>query len=666
MNSASIWHRKLGAGALIFCLACLAYLPSLSGKFIWNDSDYVTAPALRSLEGLKRIWCEPGATQQYYPLLHSAFWVQHRLWGDNPLGYHIVTMLLHAGSAVLFGLLLLRLEVPGAWLGALLFALHPVNVESVAWITEQKNTLSLVFYLAAALVYLRFDESRKPLAYVAAFVFFLLSMLSKTVTVTLPAALLVVFWWKRGRLSWRKDFVPLLPWLALGVAGGLFASWIERHYVDAEGTDFSLSFLGRLLVAGRAVWFYAGTIVWPFNLNFIYPRWVVNVASWRQWLFPLGASAVAVGLWAVRRRSRAPLAAFLLFVGSLFPALGFVNLYGSLYSWVWDHWQYLPDLGLFALAGAGLAEAWGWTAIRIHGLGAILMTALAIGLGALTWGHCGMFHDDETLYRTTIERNPNCWMAHNNLGNTLNIQGRPLEAISEYEAALRIKPDHAKAHYNLGFTLAGIPGRLPEAITQFREALQFAPNYADAHFSLGLALAKTPALLPEAIKEFQKGLRLRPDYAEGHNELGIALAKSAGRQSEAILQFEDALRLNPGFADAHNNLGMILMRSPEELPKAIAECRAALRLRPDFPEAHNNLGNALANTPGQLSEAIAEYEAALRLRPGYPEANFNLGLALLRMPGRKEEALGHFEAVLRMRPGWVPAQQMVEQLRSSQ
>ena len=666
MNLVPVWLRNVGAGILIFCVTLLAYLPALSGDFIWNDSDYVTAPALRSLDGLGRIWTEPGATQQYYPVLHSAFWAQHRLWGDHPLGYHIVTLLLHASSAVLFALILRRLGSPGAWLAALLFALHPAHVESVAWITEQKNTLSLAFYLAAALVYLRFDETRQPRTYVAALALFVLSLLSKTVTATLPAALLVVFWWKRGRLSWRADVLPLLPWLALGVAGGLFSSWVESHYLSAEGTDFALPFLGRLLVAGRAVWFYAGTLLWPFNLNFIYPRWAVDTAAWPQWLFPIGVLALGAGLWALRQRTRAPLAAFLFFVGSLFPVLGFVNLYGSLYSWVWDHWQYLPDLGLLALAAAGLAQGWDRAAIRLRWLGPALVAALAAGLGKLTWDDCGMFRDDQTLYRTTIARNPDCWMAHNNLGNTLNIMGRMPEAISEYEAALRIKPDHVGAHYNLAFTLAGIPGRLPEAIAQFQATLRIKPDYPEAHFNLGIALAKNPGRLPEAIAQFEAALQIKPDYPEAHNSLGIALAKSPGRLPEAIAQFEAALRIEPDYPEAHNNLGMILTNIPGRLPEAVAQCEAALRIKPDYSEAHNNLGIALSNSPGRLPEAIAQFEAALRIKPDYPEAHLNLGHALLGMPGRQQEALAHFEAALQIRPNWEPARQMVDQLRAPQ
>jgi tetratricopeptide (TPR) repeat protein len=605
----------LGPAALIFCATILAYLPALSGDFIWNDNDYVTAPALRTLGGLALIWTKPGVTQQYYPLLHSAFWAQHRLWGDHPLGYHIVTLLLHAGSAVLFALVLRRLfnsegsrpapagisqtaagrggapphpssprPCAGAgWLAALLFALHPVHVESVAWISEQKNTLSLALYLAAALVYLQFDEARRPRTYYVALALFACSLLCKTVTATLPAALLVVFWWKRGRLGWRRDVLPLLPWLGLGAAAGLFSSWVEQAYVGARGGDFDLPVLSRVLVAGRAIWFYAGKVVWPFGLNFVYPRWTVDAAVWWQWLFPLGVVAVAVALWTLRRRTRSPLAAFLLFVGSLFPALSFVNLYGARYSWVWDHWQYLPDLGLLALAGAALTAGWRRAAPGPRWVGPLLAGALAALLGARTWAHCSMFHDNQTLYLTTLERNPGSWLAHNNLGLAWSkMPGRLKDAVAQYEEALRLKPGISETHTNLGLAWSMMPGRLGDAVAQYEEALRLNPDYTDAHFYLANALVQ------------------------------------AGRVPEAIEHYEEALRLQPDLAEASNNLGMILCRigRPQE---GIGRIEAAIRMQPSFAQAHFARGAALLQT-GRRAEAVAEYETVLQLRPGDPSA----------------------------------------------
>jgi tetratricopeptide (TPR) repeat protein len=623
-GSPSVVSRIATPAALIVAATVLAYLPSLSGDFIWNDGDYVTAAALRSLGGLYRIWTRLGATQQYYPLLHSAFWVQHRMFGDRPLGYHVVTLLLHAGSAVLFALVLRRLlaedgkpnPLPGAeWLAALLFALHPVHVESVAWITEQKNTLSLAFYLASALVYLRFDSGRRTGDYIGALALFALSMACKTVTATLPAALLVAFWWKRGRLGWRRDVRPLLPWLVLGGAWGVFSSWVERAYVGAQGADFSAPIAARLLVAGRAVWFYAGKLVWPSGLNFIYPRWTADAGVWWQWLFPLGVPAAGFALWTLRRRTRAPFAAFLFFVGSLVPVLGFVNLYGARYSWVWDHWQYLPDLGPIALAAAALAGLWR----RLRGpawLGRGLAAAFALVLGALSWSHEQMFHDDQRLFLTTIARNPGCWMAHYNLGVLWSkTPGRRDDATAQYEEAIRLEPGFAEAHDNLGAVLRQ-SGRVDEAVLQFREAIRLKPDLANAHVNLAGAYLATPGGLDRAISEYREAIRLKPEFTVARNYLGAAL-EQAGRTDEAIGQFEEAIRLAPDFADPHEHLGEAYLGMPGKLDDAVAQFEDAVRLRPDSLSDWYLLG-VCRHRKGDLPAAAEALRQALRIAPDNP------------------------------------------------
>ena len=321
--------RDLLLAAALVSAVLLAYHPAWHGGLIWDDDGHVTRPELRSWQGLYRIWYEPGATQQYYPALHTAFWIEHRLWGDATLGYHLVNVLLHAAAAALVALVLRRLAVPGAYLAAAVFALHPVHVESVAWITEQKNTLSAVFYLAAMLVYLRFDRTRKLLPYCCALGLFVLGLESKTVTATLPAALLVIFWWQRGRLSWRRDVLPLVPFFVLGAAAGLVTAVFERKLIGAEGAAFDWSILDRCLIAGRAICFYLGKLFWPADLIFIYPRWHIDPSDWRQYLYPaaaVGLLAAAWAVWAVRRW-RGPLAAMLYFVGTLLPVLGFCNVY---------------------------------------------------------------------------------------------------------------------------------------------------------------------------------------------------------------------------------------------------------------------------------------------------------------------------------------------------
>jgi tetratricopeptide (TPR) repeat protein len=611
------------AGLLLVC-----YWPALRGALIWNDRDYVTRPELRSLAGLGRIWSQPGATEQYYPVLHSAFWLQCRLWGEDPLGYRLVTLALHAGAAVLFALVLRRLAVPGAVLAAFLFALHPVHVQSVAWISEQKNTLSLVLYLGAALAYLRFDESRQRRAYAAALGLFVLSLLCKTVTATLPAALLVVLWWRRGRLEARRDVVPLLPWLALGAAAGVFTSWVEQHFVGARGENFALPFLERGLVAGRAVWIYLGHLLWPARLNFIYPRWTPDPTAFGQWLALLAVPALAAGLWAWRRHSRAPLAVFLLFAGSLLPVLGFVNLYGALYSWVWDHWQYLPDLAPLALAAAGLARGWSRLGPRWRPLAPAAAGLLVVALGALTWRHAGTFRDEETLYRGTLARNPAAWMAHNNLASLLvDRPGRAAEAVAHYREALRLRPEHYHAHVNLANLLVKLPGGQDEALAHFEEAL-----------------------------------RLKPDYAEAHNYLANLLAGRPGRTADALAHYAEALRLKPDYAAAHNNLAGLLATLPGRQTEALAHYREALRLDPEFAEACNNLANQLAQLPGHDAEAIALYARALRINPGLAPAHHNLALVLARQ-GRLAEAIAHCTRALELDPGFAAARQTLAYLQ---
>jgi tetratricopeptide (TPR) repeat protein len=648
LPDAAIW-------ASIFCAALAAYWPALRGGLVWDDTAHVTSPALESLHGLWRIWFELGATHQYYPLLHSAFWMEHRIWGDAVLGYHLTNVVLHAASACLVVLIVRRLSLPGAWLAGLVFALHPVCAEAVAWIAEQKSTLSGLFYLGAALVYLRFDQTRRRPHYLWALGLFVLALLSKTVTATLPAALLVLFWWQRGRLGFRRDVRPLLPWFALGAAAGLFTAWVERTYVGANGEEFGLTLTDRFLLAGRAIWFYAGKAVWPANLIFTYPRWKIDAGVWWQYLYPVGVLAAAIGLCLLARRNRGPLAGFLIFVGTLFPVLGFLNVYPFLYSYVADHFQYLAILGIIVpLCAVAAGQAPGRSALPARALGPLLLLALAV----LTWRQSGTYGDAETLYRATLARNPASFMAHTNLGVALvERPSRLPEAVAEFRAALRLKPDDAQTHADLGNALARIPGRLPEAIAEFQAALRLKPDWVAAHVDLGVVLARIPGRLPEAIAEFQAALRLKPEYAEAHENLGVALAQIPGRLPDAIAEFQAALRASPDDAGTHNNLGFALAQMPGRLPDAIAELQAALRIKPDYADAHRNLGNALAQIPGRLPDAIAEFQAALRGKPDDPEVHNDLGINLAQLPGRLPEALAEFQAALRIQPDYVEARE---------
>jgi hypothetical protein len=327
-------------------------------------------------------------------------------------------VLLHASAAFLLVLVLRRLRIPGAPLAGIIFAVHPVCVESVAWISEQKNTLSLVLYLLAALAYLRFDGTRgRPAgarAYALASLLFALAILTKTVTATLPAALLLVFWWQRGRLLWRRDLGPLVPWFAASIASGALTVVVERRIVGAEDAGFDLTLLERCLLAGRVTWFYLGKLFCPTGLSFIYPHWnaAAEATTWAGYL----AAATTAALWLCRRRSRGPLAAWLFFVGSLFPALGFFNVYPFICSYVADHFQYLPAVGIIAAVSAGASLLLCRAALPVRAAGWGLSAAVVAALALLSNAQSRTYADQPTLYKATIDRNPECWMAHNNLG----------------------------------------------------------------------------------------------------------------------------------------------------------------------------------------------------------------------------------------------------------
>jgi tetratricopeptide (TPR) repeat protein len=669
---------------LLLAVLLAVYFPALHGGLLWDDDAHVTKPALRSLHGLWRIWFEVGATQQYYPVLHSSFWIEHRLWGDSVLGYHLANVVLHAGAACLLFLVLRSLSFPAPRLAALLFALHPVCVESVAWISEQKNTLSAAMYLGSALLYLRFDATRRRAFYSWALALFVLAVLTKTVTATLPAALLVTFWWRRGKLAWKTDVLPLLPWFALGAASGLLTAWVERRLIGAEGADFAFSAAQRLFLAGRVVVFYLHSLFWPGDLMFIYPRWSLDVTPWS--CLPLvGVLALGLVLVLLARRRRGPLAGFLIFAGTLFPALGFINVYPFLFSFVADHFQYLASVGVIVPCAWGLWWAAGRVPVGDVARAGILLVIPAV-LGFLSSRQAASYRDAETLYRTTLERNPAAWLFHFNLAVNLGMAPDHIqEAVREYEATLRLKPDHWRAHNNLASALLKLPGRSADAIAEYREALRYNPDYAEAHNNLAIALEDVPGRLPEAQAELRSAIRLRPDYdaahsnlgtllmrnpdtideaarefqmaiqlapdvPEYHYDLGNALSLLPGRLSGAVTEYQTALRLKPDYAEAHSNLGVALAHLPGRGADAIREYREALRLEPQSAGIHANLANALAATPGGGAEAVAEYSAALAIDPSDPLTHYALGILLAREPGRLQDAMAEFESAIRLNP----------------
>ena len=571
-------------------VTALAYQPAWNGKPIWDDDIHITIPALRSLHGLARIWTDPAAAPQYYPILHTVFWIEYKLWGAWPLPYHLVNIVLHAVTALLLLRILQRLEVPGAWLAAFIFALHPVHVESVAWISELKNTLSGALCAGAALLYLNYERNRKYDTYLAAFALFLIGVMAKTVIVTLPAVLLVVFWWKRRKLEWARDFKPLIPFFVVGLAAGIVTIWAEQKFSAREGEIFDFSTIERVLIAGRLFWFYLGNLFWPTNLSLIYPAWNIAGSVWWQYFFPVGALALFVGLWLLRRKSRAPLAAFLCFVLMLFPVLGFFNLsyfmsglgpshHAAIFRA--DHFQYLGDIAIIALFSAGAA----WLSARIQGRyrSAVYVAGLTllVLLAGVTWAQSRTYRDAETCFRAVLSKNPSSATAHNNLGIVLLQKGSLDEAIAYFEKAVEVTPDYDRGHYNLGAALLK-KGQRDKAILHLKDALKLNPNYTKAYYSLATALS-----------------------AKGENE-------------QAIAYYDRALKLDPNFADAHGSLGNMLLEKGQ-LDAAMDHYRKAIELDQENATAHYNLAIALRRR-NQSDEAVVELRKVLQIDPGYPEA----------------------------------------------
>ncbi len=657
------WARLAIPSALIVFLVFLAYLPALHGGFVWDDDSWTTIiiNLLRDTSGLRLMWFQPTALQQYYPLSGTTFWLDYQLWKFWTTPYHVENVLLHALAALLFWRLLLRLQVPGAWLAGALFALHPVMVESVAWITERKNVLSLVFYLGALLAYLRYAQSmtrgecqvtgtaeiaaatgsspvtgrpaealakagHPSLFYGLAFVLFLCALLAKTTTFSLPAVILLIGWWKRGQIRWRADVLPTLPFFALALGLCAVTAWLEKNHVRAQGPDFALSFPQRCLIAGQAFWFYPGKLFWPANLCFVYPRWQPNPDVWRPWLYPATAFGALFTLWLARGRiGRGPVTALFFYVGTLFPVLGFMNAYGMRYSFVWDHWVYLSALGIFALVAAlvvRVAESLRRPAV-VYGFGAIVLPVL----GLLTWRQAGTYIDVETLWRDTLVKNPDCWMAYCNLGVALGDKGRLDEAIENYHKALQIDPNNFEAHYNLGNALAD-QSRFDEAIQNYHKALQSNPNSFQALNNLGNALFHQNRF-DEAIENYRKAIQLNPNFSDALNNLGVALA-AKGRFDEAIENCRKAIQINPNFSDALDNLGVALA-AKGRFDEAIENYHKALQINSNCAETCFHLGMTLAQL-GRTREAVAQYREALRLNPNLAGALNNLAWVLVASP----------------------------------
>ena len=614
-------RRQWLLGLFLIAVVIVAYGRVFNAGFIWDDDVHLTRnPCVVGPLGLNEIWTSTRA--YYYPLVLTTFWFLHKFVGLHPSPYHVLNVLMHAGSAVLLWRALRQLKIPGAWLGAALWALHPVMVESVAWVTELKNTQSCLLYLASILCFLKWEESPAPISnrlrqrsherrsvrlFALSLVFFILATFSKSSVIMLPAVLVLCIWWRSRRVT-SRNVVTLVPFAAISAIASVWTIWEQQFHSGSVGPDWAQTWPERLIIAGRATWFYLSKLAWPHPLIFIYPRWEIQSAELLAYLPLLAALIGLIALWFVRADwGRAVFFAAAYYVISLFPVLGFFNVYFFRYSFVSDHFQYLASMGPLALAGSAIALAasrlGGTTAlsparkttkrrqssvattpgsstvVRQSFLAVLISSVLLICLGFLTWRQSATYHDLETLWRTTIAENPRCWLAENNLGELLDARGGTDSAIPHFEKSLQLTSDHVEPHCNLGQAFAR-KGQVDAAMAEARAVLNLDPNSADAHGLLGIVLL-SKGQVDDATAEFSKALEIQPDHKKAHYNLALALLDKH-QTSEAIAHYEKAIEADSNYVEALTNLAWIFATSTD----------AGLRNGPravDLAERANNL-----------------------------------------------------------------------------
>jgi Tfp pilus assembly protein PilF len=548
----TLWPGLVLAALVVGCFA-----PVANCNFIWDDNDYVTENRqLRTLDGLQKIWLEPRATPQYYPLVHTTFWCEYQLWQLNPLGYHLVNVAIHAATAILLWRLLRQLSVPGSWWIAAIFAIHPVQVESVAWITERKNVLSGMCYLLAAGSYVRWAKwgqgatSEKPswTWYGLALAFYVAALLSKTVTVSLPAALLLVAWWK-DPLSLRRHVVALIPFFAIGIPMAMLTAWLERNQVGASGEAFHYGLAERIFLAGRIPWFYAQKLLWPSELSFIYPRWNLEAFRWWWLLWTAATLALVIGLAAATQKwgsrlGRGPLVAVLFFGGTLFPALGFFNVYPFKYSFVADHFQYLASIGIIALV-AGTIAYWAEQDRRLRVVAGVVGSCVLVALGVVTYGQVGVYESRGMLWADVLLKNPDSALALQGLAAERAAVNNFREAKTLYERAIPLtidSHDRRNVLYDLGQTLYRA-GDEAGAKRAWRQTLEIDGAQVGVAEKLGL-LATKEQDWPHAEEYWRIVVTHDRRHALAWQYMAIALS-AQGKHADAEPNYREAVSLAP-------------------------------------------------------------------------------------------------------------------------
>jgi tetratricopeptide (TPR) repeat protein len=545
--------------------------------------------------------------------------------------------------------------VPGAWFGAALWALHPVQVESVAWVAEMKNTESGLFFLMTIfffLKWLRYADGRNWALMIGCAA---LAMLCKASTIILPVVLCLCAWWMEGHLR-RRSVLAVLPLIFMGLTVTLLSMGGQQaQMANAATFQQSRNWPERIISAGDAAWFYLGKLAWPHPLAAIYPRWPLEGGNWFSYLPGVAVVAVLALLWRLRHSGGRPFFfGFAYFLIALLPVLGFAENTIFRYAFVFDHLQYLASMGPLALVGAGAARIWGRTKREERWLPFIGGAAILVLLGAETWQRTLVYLGPKSYWTDAMAKNSDSWLVHYNLGDALESDGDRVEALAQYRAAKNLKPATPGAYERIGSKLTDA-GFRDEAIASYRAALDLAPNYYDAQVELANTLSSA-GRHDEAIAAYRHALQLKADDDAVHANFGAVLFEK-GRFDDAIAEYRKALALNPHVASTHDNLAVALLQT-RQVSEAISECQRTLDVDPTYPEGHYRLGNALLSA-GRIPEAIAQYQAELALDPDSAKTHNNLGIAQAQS-NRPDEAETEFEKALQLQPGFAEAQKNLD------
>jgi len=681
---ASSWPGHAIRIAVVWLAAFLVYSNSFDSGLIFDNAAIIGQdPRIRAatpesihLIFAKEYWYPSTTSGLYRPLTTLSYLFNYAIIGNGrePAGYHLMNLALHALNILLvyaLGIMILENTV-AAFAMAALWTVHPLLVESVTNIVGRADLLAGFGVLSGLGCHLRarMAAGRKRLLWLAALVAAqTIGLFSKESAAILPGLMaLYDFTWRRME-KWRERALPYLlllaPFGAFFYARAHIGTHLEVRFTENAlvGASFFTARMTAIKVIGKFLWLF----LWPDRLSADYSfkaiPLVTGLTNWEdsKALIALICCAALIAL-AIRFRERKPLFFFLgFFFIALAPTANLLFLVGTIMA---ERFMYLPAVALCGCVVIGAREIGRVVPFANRPwVKWISLSAISLALGMRTYARNVDWRDSESLWASAAVAYPDCARAHYGLGVALTEKSDFADAIAEFEAALRVRPDYPNALISLANALSRDPARLAEAIERYQAALGLEPDNAEAHYNLGNALARLPDRVQDAIAQWQTAIRLKPDMAEAHYNLATAYAQIPGRLSDAIAEYQAAIRIRPDYTDAHNNLAGVYSQLPDHLADSVAEYQAALRSQPDSAQIHTNLGGVLARIPGRLPDAIAQFQEAIRLEPGSGETHYRLGMALLRIPGREQDGIAELEAAYRVNPD-PQGRRMIDEIRA--